>query len=221
MRTTARELRILISEGAARRWSRLRVRRGECYRSGPLIMPADSSVSAAVLCWLAVLVVATTLAAAVGVWLILGRLRELHKSTSELGRLEELSASVKKIAADRSDLDLRRVEHVLIEIRDAERRLEDALVRLSESRAAPAGFERSSPTSSVSLAERVTTRLLALGYERVQLVTPLGELEKFADADGEVLIEARRGGVPCKGRVLVRGGALSDVEIKNAYATFP
>jgi hypothetical protein len=184
-------------------------------------MPADSSVSATVLCWLAVLVVATTLAASVGVWLILARLRELHKSTSELGRLEELSASVKKIASDRSDLDLRRVEHVLIEIRDAERRLEDALVRLSESRASPNGPEQAGRSSSVSLAERVTTRLLALGYERVQFVTPLSELEKLGDQDGEVLVEVRRAGVPCKGRVLVRGGALSDVEIKTAYATFP
>jgi hypothetical protein len=35
------------------------------------------------------------------------------------------------------------------------------------------------------------------------------------------LVEARRGGVQCKGRVLVRDGVVVDVEVKPAYSMFP
>ena len=36
-----------------------------------------------------------------------------------------------------------------------------------------------------------------------------------------IAVEAVRDGVLCKGRVLLRAGALSDVEIKPAYTVFP
>jgi hypothetical protein len=184
-------------------------------------MPLDSSVSTALAPWLAALALAAVAAAAIGVWMIHHRLGELSRAIGQLARLEDIAVAVKKLAGDRSDLDLRRLEHVLIEIRDAQRRLEDALLRVSQSRASPASSELATAGAPGSLAERATTRLLALGYERVQLVTPLAELDDLGARDGEILVEARRGGVPCKGRVLVRDGRLADVEMKTAYGTFP
>jgi hypothetical protein len=187
-------------------------------------MPADSTLSSS-LFWIAVLLLAATTAAAVGVWMLHRRLAELERHAAGLGKLEDVAASVKKLAGDRADLDLRRVEHVLIEIRDAERRLEDALLRVSEqalARGAASGAVGGAlATSSGALSERVVTRLVALGYERVQIVTSQADLERIAASDGEVSIEARRAGVACKGRVIVRGGALTDVDLKPAYATFP
>lgn len=183
-------------------------------------MPPDSALSSVFL-WLDVLLVACAAAAAVGVWMLHRRVQDLERGAQGLAKLDDLAASVKKLAGDRADLDLRRIEHVLIEIRDAERRLEDALIRVSEQALSRGIASSALTTTSASLAERVTTRLVALGYERIQVVTPSGELERIASGDGEVTVEARRGGVACKGRVLVRGGALSDVDLKPAYATFP
>jgi hypothetical protein len=72
-----------------------------------------------------------------------------------------------------------------------------------------------------TLAERVTTRMLALGYERVELLTPLDELERLGTQDGELVVEARKGGSSHKGRVSVRGGAIVDVKLRPTYESFP
>ncbi|MCC6406696.1 MAG: hypothetical protein IT453_06000 [Planctomycetes bacterium] len=164
---------------------------------------------------------AAAVAAAVGVWMLHRRVGDFERSAAGLAKLDELAASVKKLAGDRADLDLRRVEHVLIEIRDAQRRLEDALLRVSEQALARGGSGAALVPSSGGLAERVITRLVAQGYDRVQIVTPHAELERIAAGDGEVTVEARRAGVACKGRVIVRAGALTEVDLKPAYATFP
>ena len=57
----------------------------------------------------------------------------------------------------------------------------------------------------------------------MQLVSSLAELDQAfaAGGVGEVLVEARRNGVACKGRVLVRGGVVTDVELKPVYTAFP
>jgi hypothetical protein len=169
--------------------------------------------------WLGAALLLAVSAGVVGVFLIVRRLNELERLTGRLDALEELKVSVARLAAARDDLDLRRLEHVLLEIRDGQRRVEDRLLRAVETaRAAPiAGSGESS-----GLADRVIDRMLALGYERVQLVTPVNALpDPNADEGGQVQVEAHRNGVLCKGRVIVRGGALVDVEMKPAYTTFP
>lgn len=183
-------------------------------------MPTDSALSS-VFFWLDVLLVVCAAAAALGVWMLHRRLVELERGAAGLARLDELAQCVKKLTGDRADLDLRRVEHVLIEIRDAQRRLETALLSVSEQALARGGGGGAVSTSAAGLAERVTTRLVALGYDRIQVITSREELERIGGGDGEVTVEARRAGVACKGRVVVRGGALTDVDLKPAYATFP
>ena len=84
-------------------------------------------------------------------------------------------------------------------------------------------LEQVSAGSAASLADRVVTRLLALGYERVQLVTPFAKIAELLEGagDGEVTVEARRDGAACKGKILVKRGAIADVQMQSAYSTFP
>jgi hypothetical protein len=172
-----------------------------------------------ILPWLLAALCIVAAVGAAGVWVLIGRVRELEKVVPRLDALEELRAGVARLAADRGDLDLRRLEHVLIELRDGSRRLEDALVRaVQREPRLPAG---GAAPSEVELSERVIQRLLALGYEEIRVVTRTDELAAIAAQGGEVLVEARRHGAICKGRVRLRGGALVDVELQPAWSTFP
>ena len=180
--------------------------------------------AASTLPWLALALVIAAAAGAVGTWMLLARVRELERLGGKLDALERLESGLAKLALERGDLDLRRIEHALLEIRDLQKRLEDALLRTMQAARAPAGAAPSAGEGAASLSERVVTRLLALGYERVQLVTPQAEIEELcasAAPSGDVLVEARRNGVLCKGRVSVRGGVLAEVEMQPAYAVFP
>jgi hypothetical protein len=175
--------------------------------------------------WLLFVLVLCALAAVAGIWAVIARLRQMETLARRLEGLEEIRHSVARLAADRGDLDLRRLEHVLLELRDGQKRLEDALLARLQSPRSLEQPDRAPGGAPPSLAERVTNRLLALGYERVRLVTPAAELEQLAAGEaggsGELVVEARRDGVLCKGRVLLRRGALTDVEIQPAYKLFP
>ena|SRR5688572_5141832 len=175
--------------------------------------------------WLLLVLALCALGALAGIWVAVARLSELEVQARRLEGLEEIRHSVARLAADRGDLDLRRLEHALLELRDGQKRLEDALLARLQSPRSLEQPERAPGGAPPSLAERVTNRLLALGYERVRLVTPAAELEQLAAGEGggngELVVEARRDGVLCKGRVLLRRGALTDVEIQPAYKLFP
>ncbi len=173
--------------------------------------------------WLALGAVLVALAAAVGVWTLVARAREIQREGERLAVLEQLQHKLSELVAAREDLDLRRVEHLLIDLRDAQGRLEDALLRSLE-----AVRDRSGEGTDLvvagggeGLGERVVNRLLALGYQRVQIVTRPEKLVELAARDGEVLVEARLGGVLHKGRVVIREGRLADVEIHPSYSIFP
>jgi hypothetical protein len=175
--------------------------------------------------WLGAALLLAVCAGVVGVFLIVRRTQLLDQLALRLDALEDLRAAVARLAAARDDLDVRRIEHVLLEIRDGQRRVEDRLLRTMETARAGSGGATGGATgpagSAVAIGERVTDRLLALGYERVQIVTLGDELPTGADVDAEVRVEAFRNGVLCKGRALVSRGALVDVEMKPAYTTFP
>lgn len=178
----------------------------------------------AALPWLAVILVLLLFATALAAWMLVAHARGLERLGKRLDALEELKILVKGISAERQDIDLRRLEHVVVDIRDAQRRTEDVLLRALEKATHDAEVKRNGSAPGdpgPTVGERVVNRLLALGYERVQIVSPLDDLTRLAGADGEVLIEAHRQGVLHKGRVTLRGGALSDVELSPAYSIFP
>lgn len=187
--------------------------------------PVQTGLLDASLPWVALALLVAVIAGVFALGLILARLKPMERRLERLDRLDEIKAALDRLIATYGDLDLRRVEHALLDIRDGQRRVEDRLLSVIEaSRGGSTGggaLEPSAATNANSLADRVVTRLLALGYERVQLVTTPEELALLIDGDGEVLIEARRDGSPCKGRVSVRRGLLTDVQVQAAYSTFP
>jgi hypothetical protein len=177
----------------------------------------------ATLPWLLAAILVACIVGAIAMWMLVQRAGGIERLRARLDVLDNVHAALAKMLASRDDLDLRRLEHVLIELRDGQRRLEDALLRAVATRRTPellAG-PTSPPGTGAELAERVENRLLALGYERIAIVTGAADLDEIARAGGEVLVEARRDGVPCKGKLTVRGGALTEVSLQPAFATFP
>ena len=171
-------------------------------------------------------VIAVLLAVAAGaLWLVVARLRKIEAKTASLDRLTEIGGALDRMQEDRGGLDLRRIEHVLIDIRDGQKRVEDRMLAVLERSAGPKGGSGALVTTSAgsaeALSDRIVTRLLSLGYERVQLVTPLEKIGEMVASDGEVSVEARREGAACKGRVVVRRGAIVDVQLQSAYTAFP
>ncbi len=193
--------------------------------------------------WLGAALLIAAVAGVVGVYLVLRKLGELERFGERLDALEEIRGGLSRFVDQRGDLDLRRIEHALLEIAEGQKRLESLLVRTVEgARATDLGMTPArtagAAASARGVADRVIDRLLVLGYERIQLVTPLEELsaavKPAADSEEpedperavepvelEVLVEAHRNGVLCKGRARVRDGALVDVDMKPAYTAFP
>ena len=187
-------------------------------------MPTSAGISPELVLLGALL--AAALAGAIALWILVVRLARFEAGLAQLEHLAALRTNLERLSATHADLDLRRLEHALLDVRDTQRRTADLLLAASER------AERQTLGSSASLApiaapsagalvERVVTRLLALGYERVVLVTPQAALDALLTGEGHVQVEARRDGAACKGRVLVRAGAIGDVQIQSAYSTFP
>lgn len=171
--------------------------------------------------------------------LLLG-LRRVAKLESRLSSrmepLERIEASAQRLAESHGDLELRRLEHALIDIRDGLRRQEDRLGSLldalEEARQNPpspalggdggAGDPAQALRSRAGgLRDRIVSRLLALGFERIEVLTAVEELETILQSGGEVLLSARRGGAQHKGRAVVRDGSLVDVHMRASYEAFP
>lgn len=187
------------------------------------LAPADGWSLVLALCAVAAAVAAGLAAAAA--WQLQARVRELGARAAPLEHLSALARDVHALSEERADLDLRRVEHILIELRDSQVRLEDALLRHAD--ATREALVRGDSTSALAapagdgLGERAVNRLIAMGYERIQLVTRHEKLLELVARDGEILVEANKSGVLHKGRVLVRSGRIANVELHPAYSIFP
>jgi len=190
----------------------------------------DDSITAEVPSWFLVavpllglgLVVVMGLGVA-GVWMLIDRAKRLERLASRLDVLDAIAKSLKASSEERAELDLRRIEHVLMEIRDAQSRLDQTLQRALDRPDPGAAVSGGTlvPAGPRSLGERVTNRLAALGYERIQILTPVAELDELAGGDGDVLVEARRFGSLCKGRVQIKAGTIGEVRVQPSYSTFP
>jgi len=172
--------------------------------------------------WIAVALLAALLVTAVGVWALVVRVREVREEAKRLVLLEDVERSVGRLVAEREDLDVRRLEHVLIDLRDGQRRLEDALLRVVERErgSEPVARDLLAAPAAESIAERLTNRLLALGFSEVHLVTRTEELPELLD-EGEVVLEAKRDGVLYKGRAVLAAGRIADVDMSPAFSIFP
>ncbi len=160
---------------------------------------------------------------AAGVWLLtqlLARLKEVQGALGSLERLDSIDTQVRALTDQQKGLDLARLEHVLIDLRDAQKRLEERLVGAVEAQGRAASSE-SEPPRRASLSERVMSRLLAMGFERIEVLTSHEDLDAIGEGDGDVLVEARKGGAMHKGRAIVKAGSISDVRLRSAYESFP
>lgn len=195
-------------------------------------MPLESALDPTL--WILAFVALAAAAGAVGVWMLVTRAQRLEARLARLDKLDELAATLEKLVASRDALDLRRLEHVLIDIRDGQKRVEERMLEIVESHARGAVFSQGTSegpsTKSLdlvgaaaggALSDRIVTRLLALGYERIVLVTPSDDLGRIAREGGAVVVETKRDGAACKGRVLVADGRIADIQIQSAYSTFP
>lgn len=180
--------------------------------------------------------VVTLVLVAVGVvfvFRLLGQLRGVEAAVDEQTRtLATIAARLEKSAAERSDIDLRRTEHVLIDIRDGLKGLEDAVIEAASRTtvvereivpAAPAaGSDEDAKADAADVVvERLHNRLGALGYERVHLLGEREIYELAALGRAEIPVEARRDGVVHKGRCIVEKGRVLDVRMDPPYRLFP
>jgi hypothetical protein len=161
---------------------------------------------------------------------ILARLASMEASVGASNvLLENLAARLKKLEAERADIDLRRTEHVLIDIRDGLKGLEDAVIEAAsrptvverEIVTAPDAPAEPPPDAADIVGERLHNRLAALGYDRVQLLGEHDLYEMAALGRAEIPVEARRNGVVHKGRCIVEKGRVLDVRMDPPYRLFP
>lgn len=154
-------------------------------------------------------------------WRMNAVLAEQADQLDALQGLEAMAESLEVMAERSDELGRRRLEHVLIDIRDGQKRFEERWLVQMEKHGAVSGAMPGIDSSATSLSERITNRLLAMGFERIEVLSPLEEVEAIGDGDGEVRVEARRGGMAHKGQVLLREGSIADVRLRDGYDAFP
>jgi hypothetical protein len=144
------------------------------------------------------------------------RLRQLDD------RLRQLAESIDRPRTDQIERQLERLHHDLEDLREAAANVQPAVVTIPQPVAAPAAIASVAapvePTSA-SLIARVESRLLQLGYHDVNLLTDLDRIDPARDV--ELQVECWRGGMPVKGRVLVRNGSVRDVMLHTVAQMFP
>lgn len=134
-------------------------------------------------------------------------------------RLEAVAAALERVRLDRVEELLGQLHEDLGALHRATADVEAAVVRMPQAAAAPAAA--SAPVAMGS-GERiqavVETRLLQLGYGDLRILTDLGRVS--LEGDLEVQVECERVGMPCKGRVPLRDGAVRQVQIERAAESF-
>jgi hypothetical protein len=132
-------------------------------------------------------------------------------------RLETLAEALSRVRLDRVEQLLQQLHEDMRAVQRATSAVEETLVRQ------PPPIQNAAVLAPVSGAGRVQavveTRLFQLGYSELRLLSDLTALP--AEGDVEILVECEKAGMPCKGRVTVRNGAVYSVQIQSAAQTFP
>lgn len=138
-------------------------------------------------------------------------------------RLRVLAESFDKLRTDRLEQLLERLHEDLVDLREATTDVRQAVYEIPQPTIVQTAVEGAAPAPQETVGERllalVETRLLQLGYGKIQVLTDLSEVR--ADREVEVAVECERAGMACKGRVVVRNGTVRDVLLQNVATMFP
>jgi hypothetical protein len=140
-------------------------------------------------------------------------------------RLRVVGDAVDKVRLDRLEHGVDRLHADLEDLREATSEVQHAVVQIPQpvvgSAPAPAAAPVEAPRESAGerLLALVEARLLQLGYHDVDVLTDLGKIDVAGDI--EVLVECWRGGMPAKGRVMVKNGSVRDVAMQTVATMFP
>ena len=171
--------------------------------------------------WPELVVAAAALAGVLLLYLLYSRAVRMDARLKDLEGLARLEETLGELKDGANGVDLERVEHLLEDLRDTNRRIGRQLIDLTEqSVSEPDPNETRRPVGPL-LGERITNRLIVLGCERIELLVGAGDLERIAAEGGEVGFEARRDGAMAKGRVEVSDGRLVNVDISTSHQMFP
>ncbi|MBM4061041.1 MAG: hypothetical protein FJ265_08075 [Planctomycetes bacterium] len=138
-------------------------------------------------------------------------------------RLQQLAEAFAKVRLERVEARLDRLHEDLEDLREATQEVRHAVVQIPPPPPAPALEPPPPPVAAEPPGARIQAlvekRLLELGYGNLQILGDLGSVA--GELDVEVQVEAERGNMPVKGRVVVRNGAVRDVAMQSVAQTFP
>lgn len=136
-------------------------------------------------------------------------------------RLLLVAQSVDRIRLDRAESQLERLHNDLEDLREVTANWQHAIVQIpapSPSPAAPSAEASAEPAAARILAT-VENRLLEQGYRDIRVLNELAGVDGSSEV--ELQVECWRGGMPAKGRVLVRNGSVRDVALQTVVQMFP
>lgn len=151
------------------------------------------------------------------------RLERLNHLPSIDDSLRALLESQSKLRTDRVEQLLDRLHDDLTDLREATTGVRQAVYEIPP----PTLVHTTGDTTPVAVQETpgerilalVETRLLALGYGKLRVISDLATAR--GDREVEVAVECERNGMPCKGKVVVNNGAVCDVAMHSAVNMFP
>jgi len=149
-------------------------------------------------------------------------LREIAGSagnTTVVDQLRQGNEALGRLRLDRVENLLQRLHEDLDDLREATTSVEQAVVRIPPPPVREVASASAAETPGQRLRALVETRLLQLGYSDLRLLTDVDSVP--ATADVEVQVECLKNRMPCKGRVLLRNGALRDVQLQTIVQSFP
>ena len=160
---------------------------------------------------------------------LLMRILARQAAPSPVGRdveiLEQIEGHLAEVRQNQgAALDLRRIEHLLADVREGNKRLYEQILSSQHSASgvdSPAQATAGDGRHAWPLADRVVARLSALDFERIEILTPKEQLLQWEQGDGQVLVEARRSGATYKGRIPVQGGSLGEIQMRPSHTIFP
>jgi hypothetical protein len=151
-------------------------------------------------------------------------LREMVGLKTINERLGALASALEKLKLDRLEQRLERLHEDFEDLREDLRQtaatLTEAVVHIPTPSAPAMTLTASAEVpASDRVRALVETRLVQLGYGNLRLLTDLAGVS--LDGEVEVQVECEKNHMPCKGRVMLRGGSLRDVQMQPVVQAFP